>query len=104
MTRYMWRRVSRAAQMRARCASWEAVAAAVKSRPEVCSRWPMRYPFEWQHAMQAEQRRMFEETNILVLQGLKEMLMHKNEKVRLKAARLMKKYGGNLAVSMHAQG
>lgn len=104
MTRYMWRRVSRAAQMRARCASWEAVAAAVKSRPEVCSRWPMRYPFEWQHAMRAEQQRMFEETNILVLQGLKQMLIHKDEKIRQRAARLMRMHGGNMEASMHAQG
>lgn len=99
MTRYMWRRVSRAAQMRARCASWTAVALAVKSRPEVCSRWPTRYPFEWQHAMQAERQRMYEETNVLALQGMKELLMSNDEKVRLKAAELMRTHGRKMAAS-----
>lgn len=92
MTRWMEKRVIRAAELRARAAAWTAVAAEVNSRPEICRRWPERYPEVWRAAYIAERQRAFQETNIVVLRSLKELLVNKDERIRLRAARLLKIY------------
>ena len=68
------------------------MAAESKSRPEVCCRWPNRYPAEWQQAYQAGRWKVVYEVHIEAVQTLKDLLHSKDERIRANAATLLKKY------------
>lgn len=69
------------------------VAKAVDSRPEVCRRWPDKYPAAWR-ALMAEARRMvFEEINAEALWVLTQMARSGDGKERAQAEKLLRRYG-----------
>jgi hypothetical protein len=99
MTRFMWKRIVRAAEMRARAASWTAVAFEVRSSPEACSRWPKRYPAEWQQAYDAARCKAVYDAHIEAVQTLKDLLHSKDERIRAKSAELLKRYARSEALA-----
>ena len=93
MTRYMLKRLARAAALRARGADWIAVAKAVDSRPTVCRRWPDRYPEEWQAFYRQAQQMVFEDLTRRALWELGRMARSSDPKIRLEAAKVLREYG-----------
>lgn len=96
MTRRMLNRIAKAAALRARGKNWATVAAEVKARPEICKNWPKRYPAEWEQATDAEQKAMLEESRARAFLSLWEMLRDDNERIRLRAMRLLYTYDRRL--------
>jgi hypothetical protein len=97
----MLNRITRAAAMRARGANWTTVGAEVKSRPEVCMTWPKRYSAEWEQATAAEQKAIVEETKARAFLSLWEMLRHDNERIRLRALRMLYAYERRIRPAQH---
>ena len=93
MTAYMLRRLATAAALRVRARGWAEVAAAVASRPEVCRRWPDRYPAEWQRLTAEAQRMVQEELRATALQALADLARTGDERMRKRAGRLLERYG-----------
>ena len=93
MTRYMLKRLARAAMLRARAVDWFLVAKEVKSRPEVCRRWPDKYPEAWQALYREAQRLVWEETEQEALWVLSQMARSADPKERAGAEKLLRRYG-----------
>ena len=96
MTRYMLKRIARAAALRARGHDWIAVAKAVNSRPVVCRRWPDKYPEAWQALYREAQRLIWEETEQEALWVLAQMARSPDPKQRAGAEQLLRRYGDRL--------
>ena len=96
MTRYMLKRLARAAALRARGNDWIIVAKAVNSRPTICRRWPDRYPEAWR-ALYAEAKRIVEdETTREALWVLTQMARSPDPKERAEGEKLLRRYGDRL--------
>lgn len=92
MTRYMLRRLARAAILRARGVDWIGVAKAVNSRPVVCRRWPDRYPEAWQAFYGQAQRMLIEDLTRRAVWELSRMARSSDPKIRRKAAKTLREY------------
>lgn len=93
MTRYMLTRLAKAVALRVRAASWVEVAKAVDGRPELCHRWPDRYPAVWRALMNEAQRMVWEETDAEARWVLSRMAQSGDPKERAQAEKLLRKYG-----------
>ena len=82
MTEYMRKRLARAAALRVNGVDWARVAAAVASRPEVCRRWPARYPAEWEALVAAAFRGLLAEAQAEARQVLAELARWPDGRVR----------------------
>jgi hypothetical protein len=81
--------VARAAELRAGGASWEAIAAAVKRRPDTCRRWPGEYPDDWRRVFGAEERRLLADAGAEAVLVLRRLLRSKDDKVSRDVARTL---------------
>jgi hypothetical protein len=96
MTRYMFKRLARAAALRARGHDWIAVAKAVNSRPTVCRRWPEKYPKEWLMLYVTAQQMVFEAITREAVWTLGQMARSADPKERAGAEKLLRRYGHKL--------
>ena len=96
MTRYMLRRLARAAVLRARGHDWIAVAKDVKSRPVVCRRWPEKYPEAWLMLYVAAQQMVFEAITREAVWTLTQMARSPDPRQRERAEKLLRRYGHRL--------
>jgi hypothetical protein len=85
-------RLAKAARLYVASTSWEAVAQAVGCRPEVCSRWPQKYPEEWGRFCAEARQRSYEEMNRDVLEAIRQMLRSVDPKTREKGERWLAEF------------
>jgi hypothetical protein len=86
-SRRLLERMTRAADVRAGGASWDAVAERLNCRPATCSRWPALYPGVWRRLLREAQRRQEQEAACEARTVLRSLLRgSKDEKMRLAAA------------------
>ena len=85
-------RLAEAARLYDSSTSWEAVAQAVGCRPEVCSRWPRKYPEEWGRFYAEAHQQSYEETNRAVLEVIRQMLRSLDPKTWEKGKRWMEEF------------
>jgi transposase len=82
-----WKKlIPRAAELRQRGASWDAVAADVRRSVETVRDWPRKYPKEWRHACRAAKRQVNAEARAESLQTLRLQLRSEDEKASRDAA------------------
>ncbi len=87
-------RLAQAAEWRALGASWPAVADRLGCRPEVCCRWPNRYPELWRHFLASAREKVVQQAFTEGLQILLVQMRSPDEKLRRQAARIVEKYLG----------
>jgi hypothetical protein len=90
----MQERLREAAEWRAMGASWPAVANQLGCRPEVCERWPDRYPLDWHHFLARAREKLAQETFSEALRVLLSHMRSRNEKVRHEAAKIVERHLG----------
>jgi uncharacterized protein YjcR len=85
-------RLAEAARLYVSSMSWEAVAQAVGCRPEVCRRWPQKYPEEWGRFCAEAQQRRYEHTNRLALETIRKLSRSAEPETRRKGERLLAEF------------
>jgi hypothetical protein len=68
---------------------WQAIARAMRCRPETCRRWPIQYPELWAHVTQKVQEEQWREMCATCDRSLRAMMRGDDAKYRRKAAKLI---------------
>jgi hypothetical protein len=82
-------RLAQAARLRVFSICWEVVARALGCRPDVCRRWPQKYPEEWRRFCAQAQQRRYEETNREMLATLQKLSRSDDPQRRQMGERLL---------------
>ena len=80
-----------AAELRAGGASWAKVGEKVKRSPETARRWPGLYPEEWDELYRDAERQVIATSFVQATLVLQNLLMSKDEKVRLAASKELRR-------------
>jgi hypothetical protein len=101
-SRQMLKRLTAAVEWRSYGFGWTAIAERLGARPEVCARWPNRYPDLWRRVMSAAEERRFAESQRVAHVALMQLLRDPDPMIRLRAERLVRRYPARVRAAQEA--
>jgi len=88
----MLRRLAAAVELFSFGCGWEFIARQLRMRPEVCRRWPLRYPEVWYRLFDEAEKRRDAEAHREAVIVLKHLLYSPDPTVRARAVRALLPY------------
>jgi hypothetical protein len=91
-SKQMLKRLAAAVEWRSWAVGWTIIAERLGTRPEVCQRWPARYPDVWSRLMREAELRRWDELCRDASIALEGLLRSSDPQVREQAQRLVAKH------------
>ncbi|HKA08361.1 MAG TPA: hypothetical protein VKD71_13965 [Gemmataceae bacterium] len=91
-SKQLLKRLVQAVEWRSFAVGWHIIADRLETRPEVCRRWPIRYPDVWSRLMREAQLRRWEELKRTASISLDGLLRDPDPKIRERAHRMVVNY------------